>query len=89
MLRMAVASGFSAIPGQLRVRNAGIASIPYAYRLPHLPVCSTTVDPATARQLTASAGMLQLASDAPYMPGLLLDDGRPQLLDAPVTGKIM
>jgi len=62
---------------------------PYAYRLPHLPVCSTTVDPATARQLTASAGMLQLASDAPYMPGLLLDDGRPQLLDAPVTGKIM
>eukprot|EP00775_Hariotina_reticulata_P002770 gene2770-3063_t len=49
----------------------------------------TTVDPATTRQLTASAGMLQLASDAPYLPGLLVDDGRPQLLDAPVTGAIV
>lgn len=48
----------------------------------------TTVDPATTRQLAASAGMLHLSPNAPVMPNMNLNDGKPHLIDAPVTGAV-
>ncbi|WIA21939.1 hypothetical protein OEZ85_004305 [Tetradesmus obliquus] len=48
----------------------------------------TTVDTATTRKLAAAAGMLQLSPKAPKMPGMALADGKPHLIDAPVTGAV-
>lgn len=50
---------------------------------------STTVDPATTRQLAAAAGMLRLHDNAAFLPGYTLQDGKPHLLDAPVSGGVV
>jgi len=56
---------------------------------PALPCCSTTVDPTTTRQLAAAAGMLRLHDKAAFPEGYTLRDGKPHLLDAPVSGGVV
>lgn len=50
---------------------------------------STTVDPTTTRQLAAAAGMLRLHDKASFVEGYTLRDGKPHLLDAPVSGGVV
>jgi hypothetical protein len=68
--------------------SRSILRIIHTLRLLHFPLCSTTVDSATARKLAAAAGMLRLSPKAPPMPGMDLNDGKPHLIDAPVTGAV-
>lgn len=56
---------------------------------PFSAACSTTVDPTTTRQLAAAAGMLRLHDKAAYPEGYTLRDGKPHLLDAPVSGGVV
>jgi hypothetical protein len=47
------------------------------------------VDPTTTRQLAAAAGMLQLHKNASFLDSYSLRDGKPHLLDAPVSGGVV
>lgn len=49
----------------------------------------TTVDPSTTRQLAAAAGMLRLHDSAAFLTDYGLRDGKPHLLDAPVSGGVV
>jgi hypothetical protein len=50
---------------------------------------STTVDPTTTRQLASAAGMLRLHDKAAFLERYTLRDGKPHLLDAPVSGGVV
>lgn len=47
------------------------------------------MDPTTTRQLASAAGMLRLHDKAAFLEGYTLRDGKPHLLDAPVSGGIV
>lgn len=68
--------------------SKGLFKVPGGPRASVFVDC-TTVDPTTTRQLAAAAGMLRLHDKAAFPEGYTLRDGKPHLLDAPVSGGVV